>query len=172
MKKNMKIFLIISTIAFIVLSVIAIWQYTSYQKLTKRENLTLDEYIIVTATQVLGKTTTGKERVKGLDEIDGIKRLFLNGDEILVKDITRIGYSSDTIDVMKVLSRDEEFINTVNGISFQYVLESQDKYGNSIEVIDCIITFKNDAIREINWENISITNMQDLAYTYWINEEN
>lgn len=136
----------------------------------RRSKYTLNEYIVATSIKELGKTNSKKDRVSHFDEIDNIKRIFLNIDEGLNDEKTLDRCVFNTIQVMKKLVKDDEFMSMQqDGISFQWVIDVIDSYGSTKQDVGCIITFKKDEIKKIQWDTVTVDGIKKVAYTFWVN---
>lgn len=168
-KKTSKVFntIMIVSAAIIVISTIVIIVVTvRYNNMTRRDKLNLDQYIAVTAIDILGGNSSRKNIVTDLKTNETEKTVFL----------TMYKYSSErcileTIKMMKELVNDTEFMNmTQDNISFQWVMNVVDSYGNIKPEIGCIITFKKEDFKKIKWDTVTTDGIRNVASKFWASQ--
>lgn len=136
-----------------------------------RKDFTLNEYIAIVAVSELGgKTNMEKVRVRNFEIDDKIRVITLNADENLTKKLAVTMCELQTVDVMKKLVQDKEFMEINTGISFRWVFEFSNKYGETSEVVGMIITFMPEEINRIQWDNALLVDVKEVAHTYWVND--
>jgi hypothetical protein len=170
MGSKMIIFLSISSVVAAILIVMLIFVYANYKNITNRDSLTLDQYIGVTATDLLGKTNMGDSRFVNLYETDNMKRLVLNADENFTHEMIEDMCVLHTIKIMKELIRDEEFMQSESGLSIEWALELIDIYGNKENKVVLIIGFTKQSIKKIKWDNVLIDGLKRAADEYVIDD--
>lgn len=169
-KIMMKVLLVLCILIVVVVGMI-IYQKYQYKQLTKRENLTLDEFVAITIVEELGKTNDKKERFVGSDELDGYKRVFLNMDGHYDNTYQVEKSVSQTMNVLSKLVKDREFYDAdFKGISFQWMITVMDKYGNESEEVGCIITLDKHELYKIKWDNVSREGFVDITKTFWVHD--
>jgi len=156
---------------FIIGIIVLIALEMSYKSKFSRDKLNLDQFIVFTFTDELGKTNTGKDRVTYLDNIDNIKRIFLRIDENFTNEWMVNGAIRNTIQVMNKLTKDEEFLNMPqDGISVQWVIPTIDAYGNEGEDVGVIITIMKEDFQKIQWDTVTTDGIKKVAYTFWVSD--
>lgn len=169
-KIMLKVLLVLCALIVVVVGMLFYQKYR-YKQLTKRENLTLDQFVAVTITEELGKTNDKKERFVGSDELDGYKRIFLNMDGHYDNAYQVEKSVSQTIKVLEILVKDREFYDAdFKGISFQWMITIVDKYGNTSEEVGLILTLDKLELYKIKWDNITREGFIKVAKTYWLHD--
>lgn len=179
-KKNIKLekfnkvmlkMLLVMCILIVALIGVCFYKDYQYKKVTKRENLNLDEFMAITIAEELGDTNDKKERIIGSDMTDGYKRIFLNMDSYMDNDFQIQKCINNTMKVLEVYTKDKEFYEAdFKGISIQWVFGVVDKYGNTSDEVGCIITFDKPELYKIKWGNITRDGFINVAKTFWVHD--
>lgn len=163
--------LLVLGILMAILLLVYFYQSYRYKQITKRENLTLDGFILVTINDELGKSNQDKERFVGSDEINGYKRIFLNMDSQYSNDYQIEKTIAQTMEVLAILAKDREFHDAdFKGVSFQWFFAVVDKYGNVSDNVGLILTFDKSEIYKIKWDTITIKGFVEISKTYWVHD--
>ena len=157
------------TMAILVLIVVGLgiiyYQDAKLEEITKRENLTENEFIALTVHDLFNE----EGKLLGIDEEDNVKRILLKGAENLTLNMTVDGMVMQAMNLIKELKGDAD-IRKYKGISVQFDLDFTDSYGNIEVQRACIVTLMSKTIHDINWDNIRIEDIKKIADTYWLNE--
>lgn len=154
-------------ITALIMVLIIIFIIIKTNQITKRENMNIDQYIAYTSAHEFSKDISGENTFESISTEDNYIKVFLNKDST-----SSIMYLYDVIDIMKKLTNDEEFLNTnCNGISFNYMVNVVDKYGNISTPVSCIITINKKDFTKIKWDTVTAKGLSQVAEFFWYDKK-
>lgn len=153
-------------LALILITIIVIIVVRNNQ-IIKRENMNIDQFVAYTSSHKFSKDISGEDTFNNIDVKDNYIQVFLNKDST-----TANTYLYDVIDIMEELTNDSEFINVnCKGISFNYMVNVVDKYGNVSRPVCSIVTINKQDYKKIKWETVTAKGLSLVAQKYWYDKD-
>lgn len=130
----------------------------------RRENLNLDEYIVVTTLKKTDtKTNDKRDRIISMEDSEDTRIINLNLD-LAIKNNSNLDTAvGQTMEILEELTKDKEFRSTIKNISFRWWTLTVDNYGNEGRSLGISITLDIETLKKVNWDNITREGFKNIS---------
>lgn len=105
----------------------------------------------------------GEENVREVGEVDSGINIVLDLKDNFTSNMMRDGANMEMVDVLQIVDDGE-----VENVFINYYTTLVDEYGNEEEESVITATFTRETMDKINYENISYSNIPNVADDYWM----